>query len=229
VGRTLYFTPELFRFLRQLKRNNDREWFAANKGRYEAAVRDPFLMLIADLAPMLAKISPYFVADPSPNRGSMMRIYRDMRFSSDKSPYKTAVAAHFWHEQGKEEFSPAFYLRLEPGNSMVGGGMWRPEANSLKRVRDAIAGSPAKWKKATGANGFRASFGMGGESLTRPPRGYDESHPFIEDIKRKDFVAGAALLDSEVCSPDFHKTLAKQLEVMGPYMKFLTKAVGLPF
>lgn len=229
MGQTQYFTPELFRFLGQLKRNNDREWFVANKARYEAAVRDPFLRLIADCAPLIEEISPYFVADPSPNGGSMMRIYRDIRFSKDKSPYKTAVAAHFCHESAKEESSPAFYLRLEPGNSMVGGGMWRPETNSLKKVRDAIAKNSEKWRKATSANGFRVAFGMGGESLVRAPRGYDENHPFIEDIKRKDFVAGAALRDAEVCSPNFPETFVKYLRLMAPYMKFLTEAVGLSF
>jgi uncharacterized protein (TIGR02453 family) len=229
VGQVQYFTPELFRFLSQLKRNNNREWFAANKARYEACVRDPFLKFIADFAPALGDISPYFVADPSPSGGSMMRIYRDIRFAKDKSPYKTAVAAHFCHESRKEESSPAFYLRFEPGNSMVGGGMWRPETNSLKKVRDAVAKNSAEWKKATSTNGFRASFGMGGESLVRPPRGYDENHPFIEDIKRKDFVAGATLRDNQVCSPNFPEILTKSLQAMAPYMKFLTEALGLSF
>jgi uncharacterized protein (TIGR02453 family) len=115
----------------------------------------------------------------------MIRIYRDIRFSRDKSPYKTEVAAHFCHESGKEE-SPAFYLRFEPGNSMAGGGLLRPEPKAAKKIRDAIVKDSAKWKKATNANGFPASFGIGGESLRRPPRGYDGSHPFIEDnVSRK--------------------------------------------
>jgi uncharacterized protein (TIGR02453 family) len=228
VGQDRYFTPELFRFLSQLKRNNNREWFAANKGRYEAAVRDPVLNFIGDFAPILVKISPHFVADASPNGGSMMRIYRDMRFSRDKSPYKTEVAILFSHENGKAE-APAFYLRFEPGNSMVGGGLWRPEPKTAKKVREAIARDSAKWKEATSAREFRASFGMGGESLRRPPRGYDEDHPFIVDIKRKDFVAVAPLRDSDVYSPDFGGGFTKRLRGMAPYMKFLTEAVGLPF
>jgi uncharacterized protein (TIGR02453 family) len=221
-------TPDLFRFLSQLKRNNDREWFAANKARYEASVRDPVLKLIADLAPILVKISPYFVADPSPTGGSMMRIYRDIRFSRDKSPYKTEVAAHFCHVNRKEE-APAFYLRFEPGNSMAGGGLWRPEPKTAKKIRDAIAKEPEKWKKATRTGAFRTSFGMGGESLKRPPHGYDGDHPFIEDIKRKDFVAGAMLGDSEVYSAGFQGALVKRFRALAPYLRFLTEAVGLPF
>jgi uncharacterized protein (TIGR02453 family) len=229
MGRKPSFTPELFRFLSQLRKNNDREWFAANKARYESSIRDPFLRFIADFAPFLRKISPHFVADPSPTRGSMMRIYRDIRFSRDKSPYKTAVAAHFWHEKGKEGATPGFYLQLEPGKSLIGAGLWRPEPKAVKTIRDAIAKDSQQWRTATTGREFHSSFDFGGESLKRPPRGYDGTHPFIEDIKRKDFVAGAVLPDGDVCSPDFLATLVKRLRILTPYMKFLTEAVGLPF
>jgi uncharacterized protein (TIGR02453 family) len=229
MGQSLYFSPELFQFLSQLKKNNDREWFTANKARYESSVRDPFLRFIGDFAPPLKKISPHFIADPSPARGSMMRIYRDIRFSKEKSPYKTAVAAHFWHEKGKEGATPAFYLHIEPGKSMIGAGVWRPEPKTAKKIRDAIAKNPEQWKKATTAREFRNAFEMGGESLKRQPRGYDGNHPFIEDIKRKDFVAGAALRDAEVCGPNFQQTLMNRLRILVPYAKFLTEAVGLPF
>jgi len=229
MGLMLYFTPELFRFLSQLKKNNDREWFAANKVRYESSVRDPFSKFIADFALPLQKISRHFIADPSPARGSMMRIYRDIRFSKDKSPYKTAVAAHFWHEKGKEGATPAFYLHLEPGKSMIGAGIWRPEPKTAKKIRDAIVKDSDQWKKATTVCEFRGAFKMGGESLKRPPQGYDGNHPFIVDIKRKDFVVGSALRDSEVCSTNFLETLMKRLRVLAPYTKFLTEAVGLPF
>ncbi len=123
---TRYFTPELFQFLRELRRHNDRKWFLQNKERYEIAVRDPFLRLIADLGPLLKKFSPHFLADPSPVGGSMMRICRDLRFSKDKTPYKTSVSAHSGHESAMDGASPAFYLHLEPGNSSIGGGVWRP-------------------------------------------------------------------------------------------------------
>src|SRR5262249_51945213 len=118
--------PDFLRFLGELAEHNDRRWFESQKPRYEASVRDPFLRLIADLGPRLQKLSPGFVADPSPVGGSMMRIYRDIRFARDKSPYKTAVAAHFWPAEGKGDTSPVFYIHLEPAKSSFGGGLWRP-------------------------------------------------------------------------------------------------------
>lgn len=229
MGQAPYFTPELFRFLNQLKRNNDREWFAANKPRYESSVRGPLLRFIADFGPFLGEISPHFIVDPRPTGGSMMRIYRDIRFSKDKSPYKTAVAAHFWHGKGNEGATPAFYLHLEPGKSMVGAGIWRPEPKTAKKIRTAIAKDSERWKKAINGREFRSSFKMGGESLKRPPHGYDGDHALIEDIKRKDFVAGADLGDGDVCGPNFRDLLMKRLLILAPYTKFLAQAVGLPF
>src|SRR5713226_6999779 len=144
-----YFSEEFFKFLVELRVHNDRDWFLKNKERYESAVRDPFLRLIADLAPALKKINPRFVADPRPVGGSMMRIYRDIRFSRDKSPYKTSMAAHFWHSKGKDGSTPAYYLHLEPRNSSIGAGIWRPEPGALKNIRDAIVADPKRWQRIT--------------------------------------------------------------------------------
>src|SRR5579859_2760501 len=119
-----YFTPDLFRFLDELEKHNRREWFEANKQRYEQSVKEPFLRLVTDLGPRLKKVSVHLVADPKPVGGSMMRIHRDIRFAKDKSPYKTAVMAHFWHDKGKDGATPAFYLRLKPRQSAAGGGIW---------------------------------------------------------------------------------------------------------
>src|SRR5690349_1473210 len=98
MAKAAHFTPDFLRFLRDLEAHNNRDWFQKNKERYENSVRDPFLRLVADLQPRLKKLSPNIVADPSPVGGSMMRIYRDIRFAKDKTPYKTAVMAHFWHK-----------------------------------------------------------------------------------------------------------------------------------
>src|SRR5262249_20461860 len=133
-----YISSDLFQFLRELKSHNQREWFLKNKARYETDVRDPFLRLIGDLRPRLSRVSPHFAVDPSPTGGSMMRMYRDTRFSKDKSPYKTSRSAHFWHVHGEEGMTPAFYLHLEPGRSFAGGGLWRPPAEGLRRIRQAI-------------------------------------------------------------------------------------------
>lgn len=229
VAKTGYFTRDLFHFLQDLKRNNNRDWFQRNKDRYETGVRDPVLRFIADVGPRIKELSPYFVADASPTGGSMMRIYRDIRFSRDKSPYKTAIGAHFWHARGKEGATPAFYLRLEPDSSSVGAGIWRPEPRALKRIRDAIADEPKKWERATSGREFRSTCGMAGDSLKRPPRGCDLNHPFIEDIKRRDFAVSLPLSDDKVCSPDFMEILLEAFRLSAPFTKFLTQAVGLPF
>src|SRR6185503_15346549 len=177
-----HFTPALFRFLADLKRHNDRAWFQSNRERYESAVRLPLLRFIADLAPLLRKTSRQFEADPTPVGGSMFRIHRDTRFSKDKSPYKTHAAAHFRHRASRDDVhTPGFYLHLEPGRSFAAAGLWRPEAASLKKVRDAIVRQPGKWRQA------RAGLALEGETLKRPPRGYDAEHPHLEDLKRKDF------------------------------------------
>jgi uncharacterized protein (TIGR02453 family) len=226
---TAYFTPDLFRFLSELKAHNEREWFQKNKDRYERSVRDPFLRFVADFGPRLKKISPEFIADPSPVGGSMMRIYRDTRFSKDKTPYKVAVAAHFGHAKGREGATPAFYLKLQPGDCSVGAGLWRPEPVALKRVRQAIVGDTKTWQRITQGRDFRSGCGMAGESLVRAPLGFDPNHPFIEDIKRKDFATSAALDDRCVTSPHFMDDLLRAFKITAPFVAFLTQAIGLKF
>jgi uncharacterized protein (TIGR02453 family) len=223
-----YFSADLFRFLSELRAHNHRDWFQKNKERYETQVRDPFLRLIADLGPGLRKINPHIVADPSPTRGSMMRIYRDIRFSKDKSPYKTSVAAHFWHANGKDGAVPAYFLHLEPGNSVIGGGIWQPEPKALKKLRDKIAGDPKGWGRATTGGALGSTCRMAGESLKRPPAGYDPAHPFIEDIKRKDFAISTPLTDQEVTGDDFLDLVLHRLRATAPFVQFLSNAVGLP-
>ena len=223
-----YFGPGLFRFLKDLKLHNEREWFLANQQRYENDVRGPFLRLIADLAPGLKKISPNFVADPSPNRGSLMRIYRDIRFSKDKSPYKTHAAAHFWQAKDKDGVAPAYFLHLEPGNSVIGGGIWQPEPKALKKIRDKIAVDPKGWGRATTGGALGSTCHMTGESLKRPPAGYDPTHPFIDDIKRKDFALSTPLTDQEITGDDFLDLVLHRLRATAPFVQFLLDAVGLP-
>jgi uncharacterized protein (TIGR02453 family) len=222
-----YFTDDLFRFLEGLRLHNQRDWFQQNKERYEAAVRGPFISFIGDLAAPLKKINPHMIADPRPVGGSMMRIHRDIRFSRDKSPYKTSVAAHFWDSRGKEGATPAYYLHLEPGHSMVGAGIWRPEPGALKRIRDAIVADGRRWQRVTSAAEFRSACGMAGESLKRPPAGYAPDHPFIEDIKRKDFATSSLLDDGQVCGQDFMKSVLEAFRASAPFIKFLSDAIGL--
>jgi uncharacterized protein (TIGR02453 family) len=218
-----YFTPELFVFLRQLRENNDRQWFAANKQRYEKEVRDPALRFIADFGPRLAKIAPRLVANPRPVGGSMFRIYRDTRFSHDKSPYKTHIGIHFFHEKAKAAPSvPGFYLHLSPGESFAAAGIWHPDPVSLGRMREAIARRSMEWKAIK-----RSKLPIEGGSLKRPPRGYAPDHPLIEDLKRTDFVTSARFSDKEVCSAEFLSDFARKCRKMTPLVKFVARSLAL--
>ena len=186
-----YFTPKFFRFFRELAANNNREWFQANKSRYENDVREPMQRFIADFAPRLRKLNRNYLADPRPVGGSMFRIYRDIRFSPDKSPYKTHGSAYFHHAAGnrRDIETPGYYLHLSVGEVFVGSGLWHPESASLAKIRDAIVAHPEKWKRAVGAPPVQARPArLSGDKLQRPPKGYDPNHPLIEDLKRKDFV-----------------------------------------
>jgi len=222
--RQKYFTPELFDFLRQLKRHNRRDWFLRNKSRYESIVRDACLAFIVDLAEPLHQISPWLVADPRPSGGSLMRVYRDIRFSPDKRPYKTHVGMHFSHASGKKEIhAPGFYLHLEPEGCFVAGGSWRPDPRALAKMRDAIVAKPEMWKQA------RRRLTKESESLSRPPRGYPCDHPHIEDLKRKSFIAWSQFPDATVCSPRFMAEFVKTCKGISPLVGFLAQAVGLKY
>jgi uncharacterized protein (TIGR02453 family) len=224
-----HFSPKLFAFLRELERNNDREWFQANKKRYESDVKDPLLHFIAEVAGPLARISPHFRADSRPVGGSLFRVYRDVRFSKDKRPYKTHAAAHFRHERAKDVHAPGFYLHLEPRQIFLGTGIWRPDSKALGRIRDRIVDDPGLWKRILGAAKFRADFRLEGESLKRPPRGYDAEHPLVEDLKRKDFISVAAFTQEEACSADFLGHFAGRCKVARAFVRFLTEALELDF
>jgi len=222
-------TPELFQFLRQLKENNNRDWFQANKHRYEKQVREPLLRFITDFGLRLAEISRHYVADARANGGSLFRINRDIRFSTDKSPYKTSAGIQFRHESGKDVHAPGFYLHLEPGSVFAGIGIWHPENRTLNKIRDAIVSSPEQWQKIVSNETFVTTFQLEGDSLQRPPKGYDPEHPFIEDLKRKDFIASVEYSEAESCQPHFIDQFAGICRAGAPFMEFLTRAVGLPW
>lgn len=243
-----YFTPETFKFLRGLAGHNDRDWFTAHKTDYEANLRQPFLRLIADLAEPLQAISAQYVANPKPVGGSLFRIHRDTRFASDKRPYKEHSGASFYHaatrgmsrggdaDQGTmgRLDAPGFYLHVAPdgaaGGSFCGGGLWHPQPATLKRVRDYLLNNPASWKSAIGSSAFTKTYGgLGGESLSRPPRGYAADHPLIEDLKRKDYVCAAALDEAALCRPDLPKLLIQRYRVAAPLIDWLCGALDLEF
>jgi uncharacterized protein (TIGR02453 family) len=220
---TAIFQPGLFQFLRQLKRHNNREWFAKNKERYQQFAAEPAMQFISGFAAPLARLSPHFVADARPARGSLFRIYRDTRFSSDKTPYKTHIGIRFSHESGKDAHAPVFYLHLEPDGCFAAAGVWHPDNQALTRIRTAIVGQPEQWKKVT------RKLELEGESLTRPPKGFCAEHPFVEDLKRKDFVASVALTEEQVCAAALMRDFTSACRTMKPLVEFTTKALGLKF
>jgi uncharacterized protein (TIGR02453 family) len=219
------FDRELFLFLRQLRANNNRPWFLKNKARYEEFVKAPLLKFVVEAGPGLLKICKRLKVDARPVGGSMLRIYRDVRFSKDKSPFKTNGALHFPYRLTNADIhAPGYYLHLEPGANFAGAGIWRPDPATLALIRYAIAKNPVKWKKAR-VKGLKTE----GESLTRPPRGFDPAHPCIEDIKLKDFVVMIPFTDAEVCSDDFSKKFVAACKRAEPLMEFLAASLGLPW
>lgn len=223
------FGPETFAFLRELDRNNDREWFDSNKARYEAHVRAPALHFIAAMSNELAKVTKHFVADARPVGGSLMRIHRDVRFSPDKRPYKTNVGMQFRHVAGKDVHAPGLYVHLDPKECFLGIGMWHPEAPALAAIRRRIVERPSEWAKVRGGTAFKNAWALSGDSLARPPRGFDPEHPHLVDLKRKDHIAVAKLVPADFADPDLAKKVGKRLAAASDYVKFLCTALELPF
>ncbi len=224
-----YFTPKTFKFLKDLEANNSREWFKANQDRYEEHVREPALDFVSDFSGTLEQISPHFVADARKVGGSLFRIQRDTRFSPDKTPYKINTGVHFRHERAKDAHAPGFYLHVEPGNCFMGAGLWRPETKVAYAIREHIAAEPKAWRSATRSKKFADSYAIEGDSLQRPPKGFDADHPLIEDLKRKDFIATQRLTQKAVTSGSFIDDFAVECRKAVPFMRFLCDAVGVKF
>lgn len=223
------FDQATLQFLEELGANNNREWFKANKSRYEEQVLDVALRFIQSMQDPLAKIAPHFVALPTRMGGSLMRVYRDTRFAKDKTPYKTNIGIQFRHEMAKDVHAPGYYVHIEPDNLFLGAGMWRPESEPLRAIRERIVARSAEWQRTISDKGFKRHFSLAGESLTRPPRGFDRDHECIEDIKRKSFIAVKKLDVAACLNPRFQQQVETAFLNAAPFMKFLCKAVGVPF
>ncbi len=215
---------DLFAFLAELRRHNDRVWFNANKDRYLGDVRDPMLAFIASVAAPLARISRHIVVDPRPSGGSLMRIYRDTRFSRDKTPYKTNVGIHFGVKAPRDFEAPGYYLHVEPAEVFMGAGIWHPGADALRAIRTAIVKDPRAWKVAK-----RGGLTHDEATLKRPPRGFDPDHPLIDDLKRLSFTSGARFSERQACAPDFSIRFVAACRREAPLMRFLARAMGLAF
>lgn len=223
------FPEDFFRFFDELKKNNNRDWFNANKPRYHASVVQPMGEYITGVAPYLQGISPFYKADPRPHGGSMFRIYRDTRFAKDKTPYKTHAACHFRHQAGRDAHAPGFYMHIETDRVSFGGGVWLPPSRQLGLIREFIADNPSAWEKLTRSAAVRKLGGVKGDSLKRPPRGYDPDARHLEDLKRKSFFLMADAGVELALGPELVTESARVFRTVGKLNHFITDALGLSF
>ena len=223
------FTKRTYEFLCELSQNNRRDWFNENKHRYEDDVRTPALIFIEEMKPRLKSISPHFRAIPKKTGGSLMRIYRDTRFSKDKTPYKTNIGIQFRHEAGKDIHAPGFYVHIEPGSVFLAAGIWHPDNKVLGRIRDMIDDNPSAWKSALKKAQFRKFYNLTGASLTMPPRGFSKDHPLITDLKRKDFIAMHTLGTNDIFDSGFQEKIIQRFSAAVPFVRYLCTALELPF
>lgn len=224
-----HFEPSILAFLRDLKANNNREWFNAHKQDYEDKVRGPALAFIEAMEPWIRMVSPHYEASAKKIGGSLMRVYKDVRFSKNKSPFKTNVGIQFRHEVGKDVHAPGFYLHIEPDEIFLGVGTWHPQPDALKAIREYIVAKPGPYQDAIEHQPFTEYFELSGDSLKRPPKGYPADHALINEIKRKDFIALCPLSEAELYQDGLCQLIASRFGRAQPLQKFLCEALGLRF
>jgi uncharacterized protein (TIGR02453 family) len=213
------FTVKTLRFLRALKRNNDREWFRERKARYEADVRQPMLALIDRLAAEFRTVAPEFVAEP---KVSLYRIYRDTRFSADKTPLKTHVAAHFPMRGMPRGEGGGLYLEVAPAWVWMGGGLYMPSAPQLRALRGHIADNHQRLHRIVTGGAFRKTVGsLEGERLSRVPRGYARDHAAAHYLQFKQFIAGREFDANFATTNSFYRELLVTFRAVAPLVRFL--------
>lgn len=212
------------KFLKNLKKNNNRPWFEVHRPQFELAKTD-ILSLAGGIIKHVASFDAPIGALNS--KDCLFRINRDVRFSKDKSPYKTNLAAYF-NKGGKKSNGSGYYVHIEPGKSFVAGGTWMPLPADLAKIRQEIDYGFDNWNKLTGSPAFKKQFPKGvtaDVSLTRPPKGYDENNPAIHFIKMKSFIVSKAFTDAEIQSKSFVKEIAATFKAMKPMIDFLNTAI----
>jgi len=224
-----YFTEQAFDFLRQLSKNNNRDWFNDHRPDYEELVRQPALYFITDMADPLAAISPHFRALPRKVGGSLMRAHRDVRFSKNKQPYKTNIGIQFRHAMGKDVHAPGFYLHIAPDECFIGVGSWHPDSKALARIRETIDDSPSAWRTLRDDGRFNPYYELIGDTLSRPPRGYTKDHPLLTDLKRKDFIALHHVSPEQITADDLLETVTDGFDRGQDLMRFLCHALTLQY
>jgi uncharacterized protein (TIGR02453 family) len=211
------------KFLKELKKNNNKPWFDANRKKYEVAKGD-YISFVDALIPAIAKFDPS-VADLKA-KGCIFRINRDIRFSKDKSPYKSNMGAYM-NPGGKKVNTPGYYFHCEPGQSFAAGGLYVPEPEVLAKVRQEIDYNFDEWKKIINSKAFKKYFAKvdGIETLSRPPKGYTDDNPAIEFLKMKSFIVSRPLTDAQLTDKNLVKEVAKTFEAMKPMIDFLNHAM----
>jgi uncharacterized protein (TIGR02453 family) len=224
------FSPRTIAFLKALERNNSRDWFHTHHRRFQEEVQEPVLEFIRAVQPELLRISSHFLADDRKIGGSMLRLQRDMRFTSDPTPYFTHVLVIFRHEVGRGFDAPAFHVRIDAGAIEIGAGFWRPRASNLERLRARILERPAEWKRIRNAKRLRETFGgLSGAMLKRLPKGLPEDHPLAEDLRRKDWRLARSLEPAALADPGFAREAVSTFRAAAPLVRFLCQALRLPF
>jgi uncharacterized protein (TIGR02453 family) len=217
------FTKQTLAFLRALKRNNDREWFRARKSRYEQHVREPMVVLLEQLASDFPAFAPDLIADP---RVSLYRIYRDTRFSNDKTPLKTHVAAHFPSRKLPKGQGAALYLEIAPRWVWIGGGSYMPSSADLRAIRASVAAHHPRLHRIVTTTAFSRAVGsLEGDRLSRVPRGYAKDHPAAEYLRHKQFIAGCEFPAEFVIGDRFYPELLKVFRAVYPLVAFLNRAM----
>nr|WP_283106355.1 DUF2461 domain-containing protein [Shewanella submarina] len=228
LGEQRVFSADTFTFLAQLENNNSRDWFKQHQDEYEARVRTPALQFIEQMAPGIQALSPRLTAVAKKVGGSMMRPQRDTRFSKDKRPYKTNVGIQFRHFQGKDVHAPGLYVHLSPEECFLGAGIWHPDAPALRAIRNCIDENPRGYLKAVESL-TAAGFEMTGDSLIRPPKGFDTSHALIEELKRKDFIAVMPLSRQALIEQDAVSLCLEKFSATQKLMSYLCFALDLDY
>ncbi len=223
------FEPSLLAYLKDLTRHNNREWFETNRARYDNEVLEPAMRFIVAMEPRLRAISPHYRAVARRLGGSLMRVYRDVRFARDKRPYKTNVGIQFRHALAGDVHAPGYYVHIAPDEVFLGVGCWRPDRGALARIRERILAQPAMWRSARDDANFQRQYALAGDSLKRPPRGYPPDHPFVDDLRRTDFLGLRTLDHAAITEPDFVEEVAASFAAAQPFMRFLCRALDLQF
>jgi len=222
------FSAASLQFLKQLAQNNSRDWFKTHQDEYENNVRTPALRFIEQIQPSILALSPKLTAVPKKVGGSLMRPQRDSRFSKDKTPYKTNVGIQFRHFQGKDVHAPGLYLHIAEEGCFIAAGIWHPESKALNAIRMCIDENPNAYQKALQALQSHG-FIMDGDSLSRPPKGFDKTHPLLTELKRKDFIAVKNIDFEELCKPGAVNFCAQQFQHCSQLMAYLCFALELDY